>query len=223
MNRDSHVRDDVQRELAYNPKLNAAAIGVVVEDGVVTLTGKVRTYAQKVEALHAAERITGVRAVASELIVFLPGPLERTDADLARAAANALVWSSLVPSDRIRLWVQSGWIVLEGTVDWQYQKDAAVTTVSALQGVRGVENLVTVNPALDPEDTKGQIEAALRRSAAVEDRNILVEVNRDKVVLHGEVRSIAEREEAERIAWSAPGVADVSNHILVLAVVAVGS
>ena len=222
MSGDSHIRDDVQRELAYNPKLNAAAIGVVVEDGVVTLTGKVQTYAQKLEALHAAERVAGVRAVACELIVHLPGPLERTDADLARAAANVLAWSSLVPADRIRLWVQSGWIVLEGTVDWQYQKDAASATVSTLQGVRGVENLVTVNPALNSQDTKGQIEAALRRSSAVEDRNILVEVSHDKVVLHGEVRSIAEREEAERIAWSAPGVADVSNRILVMAPIAVG-
>lgn len=222
MSSDSQIRDDVQRELAYNPKLNAAAIGVAVQDGVVTLTGKVQNYAKKLEALHAAGRVAGVRAVACELLVYLPGPLERTDADLARAAANVLAWSSLVPAERVRVWVQSGWVVLEGTVDWQYQKDAAASTVAALQGVRGVENLVTVNPTLDPQDVKGQIEAGLRRAAAVEDRNILVEVNFDRVVLHGEVRSIAEREEAERISWSAAGVSDVSNHIQVLAAVAAG-
>ena len=215
MSSDTHIRDDVQRELYFNPKLNAAAIGVAVQDGVVTLTGTVRAYAQKLEAVHAAARVVNVRAVVSELVVHLPVPCERTDAELARAAANVLAWNSLVPQDRVRMWVQTGWIMLEGTVDWQYQKDAAASAVSALQGVRGVENLVVVDPALNAEDTKQQLEAALRRSAAVEDRNILVEVNHDQVVLHGEVRTIAERDEAERIAWSAPGISDVANHLLV--------
>jgi osmotically-inducible protein OsmY len=215
MTKDTHIRDDVQRELFYTPELNAAAIGVSVSDGIVTLTGIVSSYPQKLSALRAAERIAHVRAVVSSLDVRLPGPHVMTDADLAFAAANVLAWSSSVPAERIRIRVENGWITLEGTVDWQVQRDAAAAAVCGLTGVKGVDNRVAVNPAMNAEDTKEQIEAALRRSAAIEDRNVLVEVNNDKVVLHGEVSSIPEREEAERIAWSAPGVADVANHILI--------
>lgn len=215
MIKDTHIRDDVQREMFYTPGLNAATIGVTVRDGVVTLSGAVDSYAQKLAALHAAERIANVRAVASELEVRLPGPRIPTDTDLAQAAANTLAWNSSVPPGRIRIRVENGWITLEGTVDWQVQKDAASAAIGDLNGVKGVDNLVSVNPALDAEDIKEQIESALRRSATIEDRNVLVEATSDKVVLHGEVRSIPEREEAERIAWSAPGVADVANHILV--------
>ncbi len=222
MTKDTHIRDDVQREIAYTPGLRAAAIGVEVEDGIVTLTGTVSSYAEKLAALHAAERIAHVRAVACEIEVRLPGPRVRSDSDLAHAAANILDWNSSVPRDRVRIRVEHGWVTLEGTVDWQYQKDAAADAIAELTGVKGVENLVSVNPAMSADDTKEQIEAALRRSATIEDRNILVEVNQDKVVLHGEVRSIPEREEAERIAWSAPGVSDVANHIVVAEAVAAG-
>ena len=215
MIKDTHIRDDVQRELFYTRELNAASIGVAVDDGVATLTGTVASYAQKLEALHAAERIAHVRAVVCKLEVRLPGPQIRTDADLAHAAANVLVWNGSVPADRIRIRVENGWITLEGTVDGQYQKDAAAVAMAGLTGLNGVENLLGVSPAVSAEDIKEQIEAALKRSATIEDRNILVEVREDKVVLHGEVRSVPEREEAERIAWSAPGISDVANHILV--------
>jgi osmotically-inducible protein OsmY len=220
MIKDTHIRDDVQRELFYTPGLNAASIGVAVNDGVVILTGTVASYAQKLAALHAAERIAHVKAVACKLDVRLPGPQIRTDADLAHAAANVLAWNSSVPSDRIRIRVENGWITLEGAVAGQYQKDAAATAIAGLTGVNGVENLVSVSPGTSAENIKDQIEAALKRSATIEDRNILVEVREDKVVLHGEVRSIPEREEAERIAWYAPGVSDVANHILVAKLVA---
>ncbi len=215
MSSDLHIRDDVQREFYYSPRLTSASIGVAVRDGIVTLTGSVDTYAQKLEALRAAERIAHVKAVANQICVRLTGPSERTDTDLARAAANVLAWNSSVPSDRVRIGVEGGWITLEGTLDWQYQRDAASVAVSGLRGVKGVENRLNVNPGLNAENTKEQIEAALRRNASIEDRNILVEVNHDKVVLHGEARSVLEREEAERIAWSAGGVADVANHILI--------
>lgn len=217
MIQDSQIRDDVQRELFYSPELNAARIGVSVEEGIVTLAGSVDSYQQKLAALRAAERIAQVRAVACQLEVRLPGPHIPTDPDLAHAAANVLAWNNSVPANRLRICVENGWITLKGTVDWQYQKDAAARAIADLTGVKGVDNLVNVNPSLDAEDLKEQIEAALRRSATIEDRNVLVEVNADKVVLHGEVRSIPEREEAERIAWAAPGVADVANHILVAA------
>jgi osmotically-inducible protein OsmY len=215
MNTDTQIRDDVQRELFYNPGINAASIGVAVQDGIVTLTGTVDTYAQKLETLRAAERIAQVKAVACELQVRLPGPYERTDTDLARSAANVLAWNAFVPTDRIRIAVENGWVQLEGTVDWQYQKDGAGGAVACLTGVKGVDNLVSVNPLASAENTKQQIDAALKRCAAIVAQNILVEVTNDKVTLYGEVRSIPEREEAERIAWSAPGIADVANHLMI--------
>ena len=220
MTQDIHIRNDVQHELFYTPGLNSARIGVAVENGVVTLSGSVETYEQKLAALRAAERIPAVRAVACELQVRLPGPHVLTDTGLAQAAANVLAWDSSVPPDRIRVRVENGWITLEGTLDWQYQKEAAARAVTGLTGVKGVDNLVNVNPSLNAEGMKQQIESALRRSPAVEDRNILVEVNHDKVVLHGEVHSIAEREEAEKIAWASPDVADVANHMVVAEAVA---
>lgn len=222
MSQDLEIRTDVERELFYCCGPVAAAIGVAVQEGIITLTGTVDSYAQKLQAIHAAERIAQVRAVACELEVRLPGLHQRRDSDLARAAANVLSWNSLVPASRIRVSIENGWITLEGTVDWRYQKDAAVEAVASLMGVKGVDDRLRVNPALNPENIKTDIEAALKRTATIEDRNILVDVNGDEVTLHGEVSSIAEREEAERIAWTAAGVSDVANHIIVaqLAVVA---
>jgi len=216
MSQDLEIRSDIERELFYNFGPAAASIGVAVKDGIVTLTGAVDTYAQKLQALHAAERITHVRAVASELQVRLPGQYQRGDSDLARTVANVLSWNSLVPPRRVRVSVENGWITLEGTVDWRYQKDAAVDAVATLMGVNGVDDRLRVNPTLNAEKVKSEIDAALKRSATIEDRNILVEVDNDKVTLHGEVPSLPEREEAERIAWAAPGVADVANHIIVV-------
>lgn len=171
MTTDTHIRDDVQRELLYTPGLKSASIGVCVENGIVTLTGTVSSYAEKLAALHAAERIARVRAVACNLEVALPGPLRQNDADLAHAVANVLDWNSSVPANRMRIRVEQGWVTLEGCVDWQYQRDAAVSAIAELTGVKGVQNLVTVSPVMCAEDTKEQIEAALKRSAAIEDRD----------------------------------------------------
>jgi osmotically-inducible protein OsmY len=215
MNTDRQIRDDIQRELFYSRGINAASIGVAVRENVVTLTGIVETYAQKLEALRAAQRVAQVKAVASELEVRLPGPHERTDTDLARAAANVLAWNSSVPTDRIRIAVENGQIRLEGTVDWQYQKDAAAHAVAHLAGAKGVDNLVNVNPLASSEQTEREIRSALKGCATLVAQNILVEVTNDKVALYGEVRSIAEREEVERIVWSAAGVADVANHLMI--------
>jgi osmotically-inducible protein OsmY len=215
MIQDIQIRQDVELELLYDAGVNAATIGVAVNDGVVTLTGTVSSYAEKMAAVHAAERVQFVRAVACELNVDLPGPEEWTDADLARAVANVLAWNSSVPLGRIRVEVENGWITLEGTVDWQYQKSAAVAAVTFLRGVRGINDLVNVNPLVSAENTKEQIEAGLRRCATIDVRNLLVEVHDDKVVLTGSVHSIPERDEVERIAWSAPGVSDVANHVAI--------
>jgi osmotically-inducible protein OsmY len=212
---DTHIRDDVQRELYYMPELDAACIGVSVQDGVVILTGTLGSHRLKLAAVHAAERVPHVRAVACQIEVPLPGPCVATDADLAHAAASVLAWNNCVPPDRVRMCVENGWVTLEGTVESQYQKDDVARVIGDLTGIKGVDNAIKVNPALDAENVKEQIESALRRSVTIEDRNVLVEVCADKVVLHGEVRSMLEREEAERIAWEAVGVSDVANHILV--------
>jgi len=215
MNMDMQIRHEVERELFYSLGIKAAGIGVAVQDGIVTLTGTVADHPQKLEAVHAAERVLHVRAVACQLELQSPSPQEPTDKDLACAAANVLAWNRSVVADRLRIVVENGWVTLEGTVDWQQQKDAAAAAVAGINGVKGVDNLVNVNPAIAAEDVKEKIQAALKQSPAIEDRNVLVEVNGDRVVLHGQVRSMAEREEAERIAWSAADISDVANHIQV--------
>jgi osmotically-inducible protein OsmY len=212
--KDIQIRQDVERELFYTPGVNAAGVGVTVQNGIVTLTGSVDTYAQKLAVLHAAERVSPVRAVACEMRVKVPLPEERTDQGLAYAAANLLACDAM-PADRIRIAVENGWVTLEGSVDEEHQRDSAAAAVARLAGVKGVENLLIVNPAADARDAKEQIEAALKRSAVIQGRNILVDVTGDRVVLHGQVRSLEVRDEAERIAWSAPGISDVANHIQV--------
>ncbi len=215
METDVRIREDVERELYYTAGVNSAGIGVAVDDGVVTLTGEVNSYHEKLEAVHAAERIQSVRAVACELEVRLPAVQERDSADIARAVANILDWNECVPPGRIRVAVENGWITLEGTVDWQFQKMAAAAAVTPLAGIRGITNLLTVNPAVQIENAKERIQAALRRCATVHAANVLVEVHGDRAVLYGDVRSIPERDEIERIVWSAPGISDVADHIVV--------
>jgi osmotically-inducible protein OsmY len=222
MVQDTHVRDDIERELFYSCRFNPASIGVSVEDGIATLTGTVHSYEEKLVALRAAARIPQVRAIACQIEVRLPGPISPTDTDLARRAANVLACDSTVPQDRIRILVENGWVTLQGTVESEHQRSAVARGVSEIAGVKGVDNLVAVNAALDAERIKEQIEAALAASVSIEDRNILVEVKNDSVILHGEARSAGERDEAEKIAWSGAGVCDVANHILVANSVSVG-
>jgi osmotically-inducible protein OsmY len=212
---DLELKKSVEAELNWEPSINAAEIGVAVKDGVVTLTGRVESYWEKVAAERAASRVARVRAVANELEIRLPSSSERTDEDIARAAVNALDWFVSVPSDRIKVKVSKGWVTLEGTVDWQYQKSAAERAVRDLIGVRGVTNVVEVKPRVSATEVKSAIEAALKRSAEVDARRITVETDGDKVILRGTVRSVAERHEAERAAWRAPGVRTVENQVTI--------
>jgi osmotically-inducible protein OsmY len=175
----------------------------------------VRSYWEKIAAEKAALRVSGVKAVANELEIQLPGLSERTDEDIARAARNALDWSVLVPSDRIKVSVSKGWVTLEGAVEWQYQRSAAEEAVRDLIGVRGVSNLVEVKPRVSVNEVKSAIEAAIKRSAEVDASRIKVEADGDKVILRGTVRSAAERDEAERAAWRAQGVRVVENRITI--------
>lgn len=214
---DQDIQRDLLAELQWEARVQPNEIAASVRDGVVTLSGWVDNYAKKWAAERAAHRVRGVRAVANDIEVRLPSAAQRTDADIASAAARALEWDAFVPVEQLDVTVSNGWVVLHGEVEWEYQKRAAEHSVRRLAGVVGVSNGITVRPRPQPasEDLRRRIEAALRRSAETDAENISVEVEGDQVVLYGTVRSWSEREEAARVSWSAPGVAVVDNQIAV--------
>lgn len=217
MKTDSMLKQDVIDELAWEASIDAAAIDVAAEDGVVTLSGYVPSYVEKWTAEHVAKRVAGVRAVANEIAVRLPGDNVRTDSDIARAALLALEWDVWVPKQGITVAVSDGWIKLEGTVESHHQKLAAARAVRGLTGVKGVTNLIAVRPAVEPAEVAATIKAAFQRSAIVDAHGVQVETHGGRVVLRGTVRAWEERAAAEQAAWSARGVADVDNQLIVQA------
>jgi osmotically-inducible protein OsmY len=209
MKSDNQLQRDVIDELSWEPSIDAAEIGVAVADGVVTLTGQVRSLAEKWTAEHVAKRVAGVQAVANDIVVRLPDESQRTDAEIARVALNALEWDVWVPHHRVMVSVSDGMVKLEGEVDTQQQKQAAERVIRQLTGVKGVTNLLHVKAGVAPADVKGKIKAAFQRSALIDAGQIQVETRNGKVILRGSVRSWAERDTAEQAAWAAPGVTAV--------------
>jgi osmotically-inducible protein OsmY len=210
---DQELQQEVLAELKWDAQIQPNEIGVSVRDGVVTLTGWVDSYLKKWSAEEAAHKVAGVKAVANDIEIKLA--TERTDPDIAEAAVHALEWDAFVPSDRVHVTVSKGWVTLKGEVEWQYQKEDAERVVRRLTGVKGVTNLITVKPRVTPSELKKKIENALVRNAEIDAHKITVEVQGSKAILKGTVRAWAEKEEAARVAWSAPGITSVENRITV--------
>jgi len=214
---DEEIQRDVLDELKWDARVQPNEIGVMVRDAVVTLTGWVDNYAKKWSAERTSHRVRGVRAVANDVEVQLPTAAERTDPDIGAAATRALEWDAFVPIDKLDVTVSNGWVMLRGEVEWEYQRRAAERAVRRLSGVRGVTNGITVRPRENPspDELRRRIEDALVRSVETDANRLTIQIQGNRVVLNGTVRSWLEREEAERVAWSAPGVSTVDNRIKV--------
>jgi osmotically-inducible protein OsmY len=211
---DLSLREDVLEELDYDPSLDASNIAVMTRDGVVTLTGHVPSYAQKLAAERATWRVHGVKAIAQKLAVQLPGDKKLNDDDIARRALNILMWDVLVPAERLHVKVADGWLTLTGEVPWNYQREAAEVAVRKLSGVTGVSNDILVEPHEQAGDVRKNIVDALKRHAEVEAARIKVDVHANGVVaIEGRVDDWEERQAVERAAWSAPGVRTVENRV----------
>lgn len=215
MKTDLKIKQDVLAELEWQPNIDETEIGVTVKDGIVTLTGMVDSYTKKIAAEKAAANVYGVKAVAEDIKVKYSSDKGKSDTEIAKAAVDAIKWNTSVPNDAIKIKVEDSWVYLNGEVSWEYQKNAAKTTVSKLAGVKGVINNISLKKIVAPAEVKNRITKAFERSATLEAKNIQVEVDGHTVKLKGTVHSLAEKEQARKAAFFAPGVTKVENHLIV--------
>lgn len=213
MKTDLEIKQDVIEELKWEPFLNASQIGVSVKEGVVTLSGSIDSYSKKIAAEKATKNVSGVKAVALDLEVNLPGSSIRNDTDIAEAVVNALKWHSAVRENKINVKVESGVVTLEGIVDWEFQKNSAKMMVENLMGVKGIVNTIQIKQKTSIEDIKQKVSAAFHRSATIDSSGIDIEIIDNKAILKGNVRSWAEKEDAENAVWSANGIERVDNRL----------
>ncbi len=213
---DSEIRRKVLAELDWDPSIDASAVGVAVKDGVVTLTGSIANYWQKKEVERVVKHVIGVKAVAEDLTIKLPGTAARSDADIAHSVLTGLRFNVAIPADSVKVMVENGWVTLDGEVEWQYQKSAAENAIKYLMGVKGVTNSISLRPRASAADVKAKIESAFARRAQLDANQIRVEATDNKVILRGSVHSWDEKDDAERAAWAAPGVTKVENDVMVI-------
>lgn len=216
MKTNDQLQKDVMDEIKWDPQLRdiRSEIGVSAKDGVVTLSGVVDTFNKKIAAEKAAQRVHGVKVVASDVEVRTNNFSKKTDTEIAEVVKNALRWNSAVDEDKIEVKVDHGWVTLDGEVEWKYQKGIAYNSIEGLLGVRGISNNIKIKPApIDTTDIKHKIAAAFHRNATIDSHAIRVEADGNRITLRGTVMSYAEKEEAERVAWSSPGVLQVDNKI----------
>ncbi len=213
MKTDVQIQKDVMEELKWEPGLHSSDIGVTAKEGVVTLSGQVDSYFKKLSAEHAAKKVSGVKAVAEDIQVG-PSPLyARTDSEIAAAALLALKWNSAVQEEKIKIKVEDGIVKLEGEVEWDYQRTQAKRSVESLNGVRLVLNMISLKPRVSADDIEQKIGAAFQRHASIDSKGIDVSISGSKVILRGKVRSFTEKDDAAEVAWAAPGVTAVENHL----------
>ncbi|HYR06315.1 MAG TPA: BON domain-containing protein [Longimicrobium sp.] len=213
MKTSAELKTDVMDELMFEPSVDETGIGVAVHDGVVTLAGHVKSYAEKMAAERAVKRVDGVQGIANDLAVELWPGFQHDDTDIAQAAVHALRWNTWLPENSVTVTVKDGWLTLEGSMPWQYQKQEALLAVQHLQGVKGVTNQIVVKPSLQASQVERRIQSAFQRAASLDARKVHVETAGSVAILRGTVRSWAEHEDAERAAWSVPGVTAVRNEL----------
>ncbi|WP_179338435.1 BON domain-containing protein [Winogradskyella ludwigii] len=213
MKSDFSIKEDVLAELSWQPNIDETQIGVIVQNGVVTLSGIVDTYSKKRTVENAVKGVSGVKAIAEEITIKYGMQHKKTDAEIAKIAIDALTWNSSVPQNEIEIKVENGWVYLSGEVEWDYQKTSAKNAIEDLNGIHGVTNSISIKPIVKPIEIKDKIKKAFERLADLESKNITVEVDGHTVKLKGKVHSISERDEAKKTAYYAPGVYEVKNEL----------